>query len=100
MKNVTTIQRGWHPEDIKAAIRRSGLSLGGLAARVDLAPSTIQAALRRPQPSGNRAIADHLGVELHVLWPQFYDCSGRLRPTAYKSIRVAAPAHRQRVGAA
>lgn len=65
-----------HPENIKAAVRKTGVSLAELARRHGLNESTTRAALRRPQPSGNRAIAKHLKKPLHKLWPEWFDKQG------------------------
>lgn len=65
-----------HPEDIKAAVGKTGISLSELARRHRLNPSTVVHAVRRPQPSGNRAIASHLGRKLHELWPEWFDRHG------------------------
>jgi Ner family transcriptional regulator len=64
-----------HPEDIKAAVRKTGVSLAELARNHGLDESTTRAALRRPQPSGNRAIAEHLNKPLHELWPEWFDAA-------------------------
>lgn len=65
-----------HPENIKAEVRKTGISLAELARRHGLNESTTRAALRRPQPSGNRAIARHLKKPLHKLWPEWFDAHG------------------------
>lgn len=65
-----------HPEDIKADVRKTGISLAELARRHGLDDSTTRAALRRPQPSGNRAIAKHLKKTLNELWPEWFDAGG------------------------
>lgn len=64
------------PEDIKAAVRKTGISLAELARRNGLDESTTRAALRRPQPSGNRAIAARLGEPLNEIWPEWFDETG------------------------
>lgn len=68
--------RGWHAEDIKAAIRKSGLTLTGLAERNGLHESACRAALIRPQPGAEKVISAYLGVSLHELWPDRYDNEG------------------------
>lgn len=74
-----------HPEDVKAAVRKTGISLAELARQNGLDVSTTRAALRRPQPSGNRVIAKRLGKKLHQIWPEWFDEAGnritRRQPT-------------------
>ncbi|MGE4527979.1 MAG: transcriptional regulator [Rhodospirillaceae bacterium] len=69
-----------HPEDIKAAVRKTGITLTALSLANGLAECTCRASLTRAVPAGNRAIAEHLGRKLSDLWPQWYDAEGhRLR---------------------
>lgn len=42
--------RGWHPEDIKAAIRKRGVSLTALAVSHGLRPSACRESLIYPVP--------------------------------------------------
>lgn len=69
-------QQGWHPEDIRAAVRKTGVSLRGLALLHGYNPSLCTKALHTPQPTGNHIIAQHIGVPIHHLWPQWYDEKG------------------------
>lgn len=71
------MKRGWHAEDIKAAIRKRGRSLKSLALSHDLCESACRAALRRPQPAADKVISEFLGVPLHKLWPDRYGPNGR-----------------------
>jgi Ner family transcriptional regulator len=71
----------WHPETIKAEVRKRGLWLKDLDKRSQLPERTCATALYRPGPRGERAIAKFLGVPAHQLWPERYDAQGRrLRP--------------------
>ncbi|ERE11443.1 MULTISPECIES: helix-turn-helix domain-containing protein [Chromobacteriaceae] len=73
--------KGWHKEDIKAAIRKKGTTMSDLARQRDLPPSTIRNALARPVFSGEVAIAEFLGIPLHELWPERWTQEGRrIRP--------------------
>lgn len=67
---------GWHPEDIKAAVRKSGSTLAAIAIENGFDVSNMSHALTRRTPNAQRAIANHLGKSLHELWPQFYDANG------------------------
>lgn len=66
-----------HPEDIKAAIKKTGISLKALALDNDLATDTCRIALHRPLPRANVVIARYLGKRLNQLWPEWYDARGR-----------------------
>lgn len=69
-------RRNMHPEDVKAAVRKTGISLSSLGPRHGLAESTIRAAIVRPVPRGNRVIAKHLGRTVHEIWPEWFDEQG------------------------
>ena len=73
------LSKGWHPEDVKAAIRKKGKTLKQLAQDSDLSASSIKSALRRPLYCGEQAIAAFLQVEPRVLWPARYDDDGTPR---------------------
>ena len=68
---------GTHPEDIKAAVRKKGVTLTSLAVKNGLDPSACRAALKRPYGRAEKAISSLLGIPLHRLWPDRYDASGR-----------------------
>ncbi|PVX80019.1 helix-turn-helix domain-containing protein [Paraburkholderia unamae] len=74
-------QRGWHKEDIKAAIRKRGITMNALALKCALPASTVRNALVRPVFSGEVAIAEFLQVPPHELWPDRWTADGRrIRP--------------------
>lgn len=76
-----TKRSGWHREDIKAEIRKRGMTMNALAAARGLRPSTVRNALSRPVFSGEIAISDFLGVAAHELWPDRWTPEGRrIRP--------------------
>jgi lambda repressor-like predicted transcriptional regulator len=64
------------PYAIQAAIKRLFGSAARLATLKGVKPSTIQAAVYRKQPTGNRIIAGALGVPVHRIWPQWFDKDG------------------------
>ena len=89
-----------HPEDVKAAVGKTGISLSELARRHSLNPSTVVHAVRRPQPSGNRAIAKHLKKKLHELWPEWFDKDGnRVIPVRKDTCGAVAKASQKRKAA-
>lgn len=71
-----------HPEDIKAAVRKKFGSLAALARENGVSDSVVRAALIRPQPTGNRIIANCLEQSVHDLWPEWYDRDGKRLPSS------------------
>ena len=76
MPYSNTSAENTHPEDVKAAVRKKIGSLAALARAHGVSDSVVRAALIRPQPTGNRIIADCLGLSLHELWPRWYNANG------------------------
>ena len=76
-------RRKWHAEDIKAEIRKKGVSLKALALQAKLSESACRASLLRPQPASDKVISEFLDVHLHVLWPDRYAKDGRRRLTRH-----------------
>lgn len=75
----------WHPEDLKATIRKRGSSVAEIARRIGMTPQALGRVLDRPGQQGERAIAKFLGVPAQTIWPSRYHPSGRRRspqPTA------------------
>lgn len=70
-------QQDWHPEDIKAAIRKTGVSLTALSRANGLSESAVRRTLIRPWPRVQAIIAQHLGLPASTLWPSRYDARGR-----------------------
>jgi Ner family transcriptional regulator len=68
--------KGWHKEDIKAAIRKKGVTLLDLDALNGFPPSTCANALLRPSFSAELAIAEFLGVSPRQIWPARYTDEG------------------------
>jgi Ner family transcriptional regulator len=66
----------WHPEDIKAAIRKTGISLRRLAIEHGYEESVVRKALKRPAAQVQSIIAAHLGVPPQTIWPSRYDDRG------------------------
>jgi Ner family transcriptional regulator len=71
-----------HPEDIKAAIRKGGVTLTELARRNGYSHAAIHKALHAPWPNVERVIADFLGVPPRALWPSRYRDDGMHRSVA------------------
>lgn len=92
--------RDWHPEDVKAAVRKSGTSLTALAVAHGLSESAVRRALISPWPRVQALIAKHLSRRPQDIWPSRYDARGKPLPglrSTDKAKRSPAPptAHRQ-----
>ena len=72
--------RDWHPEDIKAAIRKSGITLNGLSLESGLTASAVRFTLIRPWPRVQAIIAARLGKLPQDIWPSRYDGAGNPLP--------------------
>lgn len=66
----------WDRYKIREEVRRRKTTLAALARANDLSPSTCSLALVRPSPSGERVIAQFLGIPPNQLWPDRYDHLG------------------------
>jgi Ner family transcriptional regulator len=85
----------WHPEDVKAAIRKRGVTMTELSLRHGLAENAVRMTLRRRWPRVEAIIAAHLGVRPEQIWPSRYtDVTHRGHDTP-----AARGPHRQRGGA-
>lgn len=73
---IARTARGWHPEEIKAAIRMKGSTMAELSRRNGYGEGTVRQALHRPYPAVERIVADHLGVAPEVIWPDRYGPDG------------------------
>lgn len=66
------MKKDWHPADIIAAIKKKGSSLSEISRSVGLNSSTLNNALSRCWPKGERIIAEFLGVTPAEIWPSRY----------------------------
>ncbi len=67
---------GWHPEDIKAAVRKTGVSLSELARMTGLPDQACRQALITPNQRGEDAIAERINVPARTLWPHRFSPDG------------------------
>ncbi|WP_370690694.1 helix-turn-helix domain-containing protein [Falsiroseomonas sp.] len=95
----------WHPEDIKAAIRKTGITMRDLSRQHGLCQDAVKRTLACPWPRVQAIVAAHLKTKPHLIWPSRYDRRGRplagLR--ASNGAKVSRPAqshHRQKLEAA
>jgi Ner family transcriptional regulator len=70
-------QKDWHAEQIKAAVRMTGVTLSELARRNGLSEGACRKSLKVAVPTADRIIADQLNTPLHKIWPSRYDEKGR-----------------------
>lgn len=95
----------WHSEDIKAAIRKTGVTLTALSIAAGFSPSAVRTCLMTPIPRVQDAIARHLGLKPQDIWPSRYDAKGRPLKGLHCGVRTkrsaSAPTpHRQKSEAA
>lgn len=69
-KTACPKRENWHRADIVAALKKVGWSVRALSRAHGLHQDTLGAALVRPYPHGERIIAEALGVDVAVIWPQ------------------------------
>lgn len=67
--------KNWHRADILAAIKKEGGTLAQLSRTNGLHERTLYNALERHWPKGERIIAEHIGVAVHIIWPDRYKSS-------------------------
>jgi lambda repressor-like predicted transcriptional regulator len=79
-----------HPEQIKALVRMSGVTLTALAIKADLSESACRNALRKRSGRADQAIADQIGKSLEDIWPSRY----ATRHERDQNSRSGAEAHR------
>lgn len=77
----------WHPEDIKAAIRKRGCSMSELArANGYNQPRTFSNVLRAPYPKVQTIIADFLGKRPEEIWPSRYREPIKIEPCNHSKV--------------
>ncbi|WP_413190153.1 helix-turn-helix domain-containing protein [Psychrobacter sp. AT9] len=59
----------WHPEDIKTAIRKTGVSLSELCEQMGVDHRSASKALVEPFTKGELAIAEYFNVPVQLLFP-------------------------------
>ena len=71
------VQVDWHPEDIKARVRKTGTTLTALAEANGYHRTAFSIVLRKPYPAIEEIIANHLGVQASKIWPSRYQRKSR-----------------------
>lgn len=70
--------RQWNKHEIKAEIVRRGVTFEELGRMYGLSGAMIRMSISRSKPltTADQAIADFVGIPMHVLWPDRYDDKG------------------------
>ena len=72
-KKASQGKTDWHRADIVAAVRKAGWSLRKLAKHHGYScATTLNVALDRPWPKGERLIAEAIGTNAQTIWPSRY----------------------------
>lgn len=72
------MQPDWHPEDIKAAVRKAGSSLAELASDAGISKQALSLALQaRVSERCELIIADFLKLHPRTIWPSRFREDGR-----------------------
>ena len=89
---------GWHPEDIKAALRKQFGPITTISTQWGLSRAAITNTLGRPDYSmaTERRIAEALGESLHVLWPRRWKPDGTPLPRNHERQLIAGTAKPER----
>jgi Ner family transcriptional regulator len=69
-------RKDWHPEDIKAAIRKTGTTMSAISRAAGLSDGAAKRALDIPWPRAEAIIAARLGLRPQDIWPSRYDHDG------------------------
>jgi len=81
----------WHPEDIKAALHKSGTTLARIAHDAGLtSSSSLSACLVRSMPANEKRIAEALGVPAAAIWPSRYKSDGSPKLRGIRAISCTA----------
>lgn len=64
--------KGWHPQDIMAAVRKRGSNMRRLSLDHGFDAGTCRKALTRRWPNAHSVIATYIGQPKHALWPHWY----------------------------
>lgn len=72
-------KKGWHRQDIIAAVRKRGTTLRRLAIQHGFSDATLLKSLDRRWPNAHAVIARYLGLSRHDIWPHWYGSDGSPR---------------------
>jgi Ner family transcriptional regulator len=96
-----TQRKDWHPEDIKAELRKRLGNLTDLSKSWGFHRAAVSTAIQRPRgrPAVALLIAEALKQPPHTLWPDHYSPEGDSKPRTVNGpehSRRATPSHRQK----
>ena len=69
---IDKIKNDWHRDDTLAELKKRGTSLARISRESGLASTTLNNALSKRWPKGERIIAQALGVSPVEIWPSRY----------------------------
>lgn len=72
----TRLKKDWHKADIIAAVRKTGTNLQMLSRKHGYGRTVLNNAIHAPYPKYERIIAEHLGMQPHIIWPSRYKSDG------------------------
>lgn len=85
----------WKKSEIKYRLARAGWPyMQDVDRRFGLPINTTANATHRPEPRGERVIADLLQVPAHVIWPSRYDATGNSHKPQPAASYTPAPVRR------
>ena len=98
MASAPQTAKVWHPEDIKAEVRKRSANLAIIARSVGLSDAACRVAFFKPIPAANRAIADFIGEPVNALWPEWFDADGNRKSSVPRNenSRKRGAGHRQK----
>lgn len=85
-ESITHIETDWHPEDIKAAIRKRGVSIAKLAEANGYQPPTFYQVFSRKYPKVERIVAEFLDKDPADIWPSRYQEPIKIIPSVHRRI--------------
>jgi len=94
-EKAPAVLSGWHPEDVKAAIRKKGITLTELSLRNGFSECYLRQALIRPLLDGEKIIARFLKTPAHEIWPDRYDADGTPNYAKWRQLQQARFASRR-----
>lgn len=87
-KSQTRSPQDWHKEDIKAAIRKKGVSMADLARANSYSPRTFSNVFHLKYPKVEAIIAEFLNTTPDIIWPSRYSDPVRIQPSRIASQSV------------
>ena len=100
---MTQICEDWHREDIKARIRKTGITMAALVRQHRLHDAAANKVLLHSWPRVEAIVAERLGIKPQEIWPSRYDDIGAPLRGLHASARhnlsgegIAAPSQKRK----